>query len=227
MRRPSGSGELAPLGGQALGTLGDGEAASEQVVDGVRGRGLAETEALAQRLERAGIGPGTQVEVAAEHQRIGARPVHARPPRRPAPRAPPSPAARPRRAGSPRRGARPPPSQGAPTACGAARAARRGSAGGARSTRPGWRTRIWFEPPSLEAIRSGFEVGQRALQRRQPVARGEHPHAARAGAPAELGEPARRRLLQQRHVPVEAVQHAGELVEQRPVDLRVRVRCAR
>lgn len=67
----------------------------------------------------------------------------------------------------------------------------------------------------------GVEVGQDALERRQPVARGERERGGRAGAPLELEEPAGRRLLEHRDIPVAALEPTGELVEQRAVHLHV------
>jgi len=83
--------------------------------------------------------------------------------------------------------------------------------------------------PAMELIddpaqeRKIWEVREAGLQRGEPVARGQRSHAARPRAGGERGEPARRRLLEQRDVPFEPVEHSGELVEQRPVDLDVRL----
>ncbi len=68
-----------------------------------------------------------------------------------------------------------------------------------------------------------IHVRRQPLRRRQDVARGEHAHAVRGEARAELPEPQRRRLLEQRHVPLVPGQPPGELVEERPVHLHVRL----
>ena len=59
------------------------------------------------------------------------------------------------------------------------------------------RARIWFDPPSPEAIRSGFQAASRLRERAQPV---------------------RGRLLQQGDVPSLARENAGELVAEHAVD---------
>ena len=163
-----------------------------------------------------------QVEVAAEHERVAARPVErraggARSPRRPPGAGRPADRVQVGDAHAARvRQLDPRPQHPAPLRPPGERQLR-----GARAIRPGWRTRSWFEPPSLDAIRSGFQSasapctgGQqlREVSTRTPLA---------PGAPRELAEPARRRLLEQRDVPLEAVEHARELVQQRAVDLRV------
>jgi ornithine carbamoyltransferase len=58
-------------------------------------------------------------------------------------------------------------------------------------------------------------VGDPAADRRSPVARGEDHRSFRVEPPAKWVEPAGRRLLKERDVPLLALEHAHELVEQR------------
>ena len=88
--------------------------------------------------------------------------------------------ARATRAGSPRTPSAARQLARASRSSGAARAAAASVSRRCSRIRPGARTRSWFEPPSLEAIRSGFRSASAPLERRAPVARGEHAHAARA-----------------------------------------------
>ena len=66
-------------------------------------------------------------------------------------------------------------------------------------------------------------VGEWALQGLAPIARGPDEHAVRTGARTQRAKPARRRLLEEGQVPLEPVEHVPELVEERPVDLGVRL----
>ena len=207
MRRPPGSVELA---------LGRGRGAAGARPRRARGRaggrsprapvGSPSPKRSRSVDERLRVAPRAQVEVAAEHERVAAPPTRAPARRRAAPRQRPARReARRSRAGSPRRRgprAAPPASR----ASGGAPGARPGACGGSRRSCPGWRTSIWFEPPSLDASRSGLRSASRHCSAGSEVARRAHERGARAGAPGERVEPARRRLLEQRHVPLPAVE---------------------
>ena len=210
MRSPLGRARLALLRRQQPRRLDRAQAAGEQVVDRPRARSArrgrsARAAARTAPASRAGrrLKSPPRTSGSAPDQSTAAcaaRATSAAACARPAP---------PRRAGSPRtRALRPGSSSRAH--CIRRRSGRRASVSRRCSTtRPGWRTRIWFDPPSLEASRSGFQIGQRAPadtahQLREVSTRTPLDRVRRASS----REPARRRLLEQRDVPVEAVQDA-------------------
>ena len=161
----------------------------EQVVDRVRRGGLAQARSVAQRGERLRVARRAQVEVAAEHQRVAGRPLDART----------RPLAPPRRAASSGRPAeacrlathsvrRPGQLHAAPTASAAAPASQASVEPAAIDDA----ARAAHEELVRAALARGEQVGvqvrQAALERRQPVARGEHAHAARARAAGRARE---------------------------------------
>ena len=123
-----------------------------------------------------------------------------------------APRARPRdRRGSPWRGGSPPPDgrrPAAPPARAASAGVRAARASVCRSTsrmRPGARTSSWFEPPSPEAMQVGVDRGGQAARERRPWLREVSAIAPLAPARRASGrKPARRRLLEERDVPVPA-----------------------
>ena len=88
--------------------------------------------------------------------------------------------------------------------------------------RAGGRTSSVFEPPSPERIRSGFHSASAARsgasELREVSARAPTAPVARSRSV----EPARRRLLEQRDVPLPAREQLRELAPQRAIDLDVR-----
>ena len=183
IRSPPAVGQLALRRRQLAGPLDHPQAAREQVVDGAAGRSARPRPKRSRSCrERRRVARRAQVEVAPEDERVVARPLDRRAPRRPAPR-------RAARAGSPADACRfathtPPARRELERAhCIRRRSGRAAPASAARcsSDAPGARTRIWFEPPSPDAIRSGFQSAPARLERRPPVARREHAHAARRG----------------------------------------------
>ena len=149
---------------------------------------------------------------------LAAHSVRARPPSPPP--GSPRPTGPRSRAGSPRiRGLREAPP--APTACAGARGRRQAhSAGLDDASRMANENLVGAALAGGEQV--GVEIGQPPLQRRQQVARRERQRGARASAPGQRPEPARWRFLEERHVPVPAIEEEGELGQERPVDLCVR-----
>ena len=98
---------------------------------------------------------------------------------------------------------------------------RASSTASAASIAPGERTSTMFDPPSLEAIRSGFRSAAQRAQAAERVARGQRQRAvraaARASAPSHRGGASWSSATSQSA----AVEHRGELGPQRAVDLHV------
>ena len=121
--------------------------------------------------------------------------------------------ARPTRGGSRSIRSRRPRAPRAPTSSSGARAAASASTSRCSRIRPGSRTSSWFEPPSHDAIRSGLTFAASRCSGRHHVARREPAHArSRRVRSPRRAEPERRRLLEQRHVPLVVGEPAGELV---------------
>ena len=220
---PARLGQLALLGRKPPGALHDLEAAREQVVDHVSVQS-ARPGRSARAAPRTEPGAARDAGSGRRRTRAGRPPTTRR--RRPPPQAArhsPSPAARRRRAGSRSTPSRRPAAPRAPTASSAARAAASGSCCAASRIRPGSRTSSWFEPPSHEAIRSGFTKAANRCSGGTTL-RDVNARAPAAARPLlERAEPERRRLLKQRHVPLVVGEPAGELAAQRAVHLHVRL----
>ena len=226
MRRPSGSASSRSVGVQPAGPLDHPETAHEQVVDRARSGRLAQAEALAQRRERPGSRAGRRLKSPPRIERVGAGHSTAASGR--------GHASRLARSGRPAEACRfatqtrPKPGSSRRVHCIRRCSGRHGepSAGGAPAHGPGG------APGSGWSLRRSRRSGPGSGPRGAPGARGTScATSARArrstGCGGELGEPARRRLLEQGDVPFEAVEHARELVEQRTVDLHVRLVRAR
>ena len=196
--------QLARLGGQRArrATTSSPRASRWSIASGAGRRRQAE--ALAQRVEVLGARARPEVEVAAEHERVARRPTRPRA----RPRAPPPArrrvARRRWRAGWPRTARRPSGQLEAREQHAAPLGLERERQAPHRRDAPGRAHQQLVRAALVRGDQVGSHVGDRAPQRRAEVARGRAPTApcARA-APRQRPQPARRRLLQQRHVPLE------------------------
>ena len=156
--------------------------------------GACEPQPLSQHLERLGVACGAQVQVTAEHERDPHPTRRARAGGRSPPRWRRGRAAPPRRAGS-RRTSWPSGS----SRCAQCMRRCSGRVGECQAARvpppaPGARTRIWLEPPSDDASRSGFQSASRRWSGGHQLREVLYERAVRSGAGAERAKPALRRL---------------------------------
>jgi hypothetical protein len=188
------------------------EAAREQVIDRARARRPGKSEALAHPLERLRRLPRHQVEVAAEHQRVGAGPrgcrlrraLHLGGSRRRAVRA---------GVQVPHAEAPAPvelePGEEHPPPLGIERQRQAPDLPDARRRADQQLVRAAL----VGGDQVGVEVGDPAPRPRPQVARGERDRTVCSGPLGEPRKPPGRRLLEQRDAPRRSLQPAGELVE--------------